>query len=208
VLVGIIPKGKTPGVIRVWNELARAADPGSATPSQLGSAGPIGGLPGCDRTTSGRGSSTRISLSDYQWCENIINTHKYNTIYSSSSRSYYDLGSRISYTEEVWSQNYTPEDKSEFAKLISLNSQSIRFAIKENDIHWRSVPEDPSTESNPHRFGLPIDNPRQHHRQEEAVPHLHTEDSKSKAWATTLSKTYPRWPKDHHKTCKGFKQDY
>jgi hypothetical protein len=42
-------------------------------------------------------------------------------------------------------------------------------------------PEDPSTESNPHRFGLPTDNPRQYHRQEEAVPHLDIEDSKSKA---------------------------
>jgi hypothetical protein len=53
----------------------------------------------CDRTASGRGSSTRISLSDSQWSENTINTHKYNTIYCSSSRSFYTLGSRISYTE-------------------------------------------------------------------------------------------------------------
>jgi hypothetical protein len=34
----------------------------------------------CDRTTSGRGSSTRISLSDSRQIENTINTHKYNTI--------------------------------------------------------------------------------------------------------------------------------
>jgi hypothetical protein len=30
-----------------------------------------------DRTTSGRGSSARINLSDSQQSENIINTHKY-----------------------------------------------------------------------------------------------------------------------------------
>jgi hypothetical protein len=96
--------------------------------------------------------------------------------------------------QEVWSQNYTSKDKSEFAEVIFLNGWNILFALKENVIHWRSKPEDCSTESNPHRFGLPTDNPRW---QEEAVPHLHIEDSKSKAWTTTLSKTYPRWPKDH-----------
>jgi hypothetical protein len=82
-------------------------------------------------------------------------------------------------------------------EAISHNGQNILFALKENAIHQRSKPQDPSMESNPHRFGLPIGNPHWHHRQEEAVPHLHTEDSKSKASATTLSKTYPRWPKDH-----------
>jgi hypothetical protein len=65
--------------------------------------------------------------------------------------------------------------------MISLNSQNILFALKENVIDRRSKPEDPSTESNPHRFGLSTDNPYRHHRQEEAVPHLHTTDSKSKA---------------------------
>jgi hypothetical protein len=35
----------------------------------------------CDRTTSGRSSSTRISLSNSQRGENTINTHEYNTIY-------------------------------------------------------------------------------------------------------------------------------
>jgi hypothetical protein len=34
----------------------------------------------CDRTTSGKDSLTRISLSDSRWSENTINTHKYNTI--------------------------------------------------------------------------------------------------------------------------------
>jgi hypothetical protein len=35
----------------------------------------------CDRTTSGRGSLTRINLSNSQRSENTMNTHKYNTIY-------------------------------------------------------------------------------------------------------------------------------
>jgi hypothetical protein len=52
-----------------------------------------------NRTTSGRVSSTRISLSDSRWSENTINTHKYNTKYCSSSRRYYNLGSHISYIE-------------------------------------------------------------------------------------------------------------
>jgi hypothetical protein len=145
----------------------------------------------------GEGFIARINLS-YSWqSENTINTHKYNTIYWSSNRSHYNFGSCISYIEEVWSQNYASGDKSEFAELISLNGQYILNALKENVIHQRSKPEDPSTESNPHRFELPTDNPHRHHRQEEAVPHLHTENNKSKAWATMLSKTYPRWPKDH-----------
>jgi hypothetical protein len=57
--------------------------------------------------------------------------------------------------------------------VISLNDQNILFALKENVIHQRSKPEDPSMESNPHRFGLPTDNPRRHHRKKEAVSHLH-----------------------------------
>jgi hypothetical protein len=144
-----------------------------------------------------KGFVARINLSDSRWSEKTINTNKYSTIYWSSSRRYYNLGSRINYIEEVWSQNYASNDKSEFAEVISLNGQNILFALKENNVHRRSKPEDPSTESNPHRFGLPTDNPRRHHWQEEVVPHLHTEDSKSKAWVTTLSKTYPRWPNDH-----------
>jgi hypothetical protein len=65
-------------------------------------------------------------------------------------------------------------------EAISLNNQNILFALKENTIHRRSKPEDPSTESNPQWFRLPTDNPHRHRRQEEAVPHMHTEDSKSK----------------------------
>jgi hypothetical protein len=59
-------------------------------------------------------------------------------------------------------------------EAISLNDQSILFALKENAIHQRSKPKDPSMESNPHQFGPPTDNPRRHHRKEEAVPHMHT----------------------------------
>jgi hypothetical protein len=78
-------------------------------------------------------------------------------------------------------QNYASGDKSEFAEAISLNGQNILFALKENAIHRHSKPKDPSTEFNPHRFGLPTDSRGRHHQQEEAAPHLHTEDSKSKA---------------------------
>jgi hypothetical protein len=144
----------------------------------------------------GKGFITRINLSDSRRSENTNNTHKYNSTYWSSSRSYYNLGSRISYIEEVWSQNYASGDKSEFVKPISLNGQNILFVLKENAIHGHSKTEDPSMES-PHQFGLPTNNPRQLHWQEEAVPHLHIEDSKSKAWATMLRKTYPWWPKNH-----------
>jgi hypothetical protein len=56
---------------------------------------------------------------------------------------------------------------------IFLNDQNIRFALKENTIHRRSKPKDPSTESNPHWFGLSTDNPGRHHQKEEAVPHLY-----------------------------------
>jgi hypothetical protein len=149
----------------------------------------------------GEGFITKINLSDSRWNENTINTHKYNTIYWSSCKSYYNFSSRINYTEEVWSQNHASKDKLEFAEAISLNGQNILFALKENVILRHSKPEDPSTESNPHRFRLPTDNPRWHRRQEETVPHLHTKDSKSKAWATMLSKTDQ---KDHLSTCRGF----
>jgi hypothetical protein len=59
--------------------------------------------------------------------------------------------------------------------MISLNGQNILFALNENTIYQRSKPEDSIMESNPHRFGLPINNHHRHHQKEEAVPHLHTE---------------------------------
>jgi hypothetical protein len=66
-------------------------------------------------------------------------------------------------------------------EAFSLNDQDILFAPKENAVHRHSKLEDPSTECNPHRFGLPTDNPRQHHWQEEAAPHLHTENPQEKS---------------------------
>jgi hypothetical protein len=66
-------------------------------------------------------------------------------------------------------------------EAISLNGQNILFSLKENAMHWHSKSEDPNTESNPHQFGLPTHNHHRHHQQEEAAPHLHTEDNKSKA---------------------------
>jgi hypothetical protein len=85
--------------------------------------------------------------------------------------------------------------------------QNILFALEENAVHRHSKHEDPSTESNPHRFGPPTDNPRQHRWKEEAVPHLRTGDNKSKALATMLSKTYPQRPKRSPLDMQGFKQD-
>jgi hypothetical protein len=59
--------------------------------------------------------------------------------------------------------------------MLQKINQNILFVLKENDIHWRSKPEDPSTESNSYRFGLPTNNPHQYHWKEETVPHLYTE---------------------------------
>jgi hypothetical protein len=120
-------------------------------------------------------------LSDSRQSENRINTHKYNTIYSSSNRSYYNLGLCIGYIERFEAKISLQRIKSEFAEAISLNGQDIPIALKENAIHRHSKLEDPSTESIPHRFGLPTDNPRQHRQQEEAFPHLQIEDNNSKA---------------------------
>jgi hypothetical protein len=72
------------------------------------------------------------------------------------------------------------KDISEFAEAKITLIQNILFALEENVIHQRSKPEDPSTVSNPYRFGPSTNNPRQHHRKEEEAPHLHTEDNKSK----------------------------
>jgi hypothetical protein len=84
--------------------------------------------------------------------------------------------------------------------MISLNDQNILFALKENDIHRRSKLEDPSTESNPHRFGLPTDNPHRHHHKEEAIPHLHIgkpQDQRLSNYAQQdLSKVTEKSPQD------------
>jgi hypothetical protein len=66
-----------------------------------------------------------------------------------------------------------------------------------------SKPEDPSMESNPHRFGLSTDNPHRHHRKEEAVPHLHTEKQQEQSLSAyvqqDLSKVTKRSPLDMQK---------
>jgi hypothetical protein len=66
-------------------------------------------------------------------------------------------------------------------EVISLNSQDILFALKVNAIHLRTKPELPSTESNPHRFELPTNNPHRHCRKEGAAPHLHTENQQEQS---------------------------
>jgi hypothetical protein len=84
--------------------------------------------------------------------------------------------------------------------VISLNGQNIFSAIKENDIHWLSKPEDPSTESNPHRFGLHTNNPHRHCWKEGAAPHLHTEKQQEQYLSyythQDLSKVTKRSPLD------------
>jgi hypothetical protein len=86
----------------------------------------------------------------------------------------------MSYTKRVEAkitlQRYNRVCGSDFS-----HGQDIYFALKENVIHRHSKPGDSSTESNPCRFELLTDNPHRHRRQEETVPHIHTEDSKSKA---------------------------
>jgi hypothetical protein len=83
-----------------------------------------------DRTPSGRGSSTKISLSDSRWSENTINTHKYNTnIHWSSSISYYNLGLRFKFTKG-WSTKYASKDITEFAEVVSLMFRTFSSPYK------------------------------------------------------------------------------
>jgi hypothetical protein len=71
------------------------------------------------------------------------------------------------------------KDILEFAEAEVTLIQYILFAIEQNAIQHRSTPKDPSTVSNPHRFGPPTGIPHWHHRKEEDAPHLHTGDNKS-----------------------------
>jgi hypothetical protein len=77
-------------------------------------------------------------------------------------------------------------------EAISLNDQNILFAQKENANHQLSKHEDPSMESNPHRFRLPTDNPHRHRRKEEAVPHLHTEKPQEQTLIDYAQQDLPR----------------
>jgi hypothetical protein len=61
-----------------------------------------------------------------------------------------------------------------YNRVCGSSLSHVQDIVEENVIHRRSKHEDPSTESNPHRFGLPTDNHHWHRQKEEAVPHLHT----------------------------------
>jgi hypothetical protein len=83
-----------------------------------------------DKTTSGRSSSTRISLSDSRWSENTINTHKYNTkIYWSSSISYYNLGLCFKFTKG-WSLKDASKDIIQFVEAVSLTFRTFSSPYK------------------------------------------------------------------------------
>jgi hypothetical protein len=151
----------------------------------------------CDKTTSGRGSSpgsTWVILGEARIQSTHISTIPYIEVQVKVITAFVHV---LIIQRRIEAKITLQRINQSFAEANSLNGQNNLFALKENVIHRHSKPEDPSTKSNPHRFGLPTDNSRRHRRQEETVPHLHTKDSKSKAWATTLSKTYLRWPKDH-----------
>jgi hypothetical protein len=62
------------------------------------------------------------------------------------------------------------------------------FFLEENDLHQPFKLMGPSMEPNPRRFGPPTDTP------------TNNRYNKSKAWATTPSKTYPSWQKDDELT--------
>jgi hypothetical protein len=79
--------------------------------------------------------------------------------------------------------NHASKDVLEFVEVCGTDfshMQYIPFALEENDLYQHSNLVDPSTESNPHRFGPPTENPHRHHRIEEEDPHLHTGDNKIK----------------------------
>jgi hypothetical protein len=116
----------------------------------------------------GGGSSTGINLSNSWQSNNKINTHKYNTIYWSSSISYYKLGSHFKCTKGLKPKD---DSKDSFRVCGSRNTLiwSILFALEENAIHQRSKPEDPSMVSNPHQFGPSTNNAHLQHRKEKSL---------------------------------------
>jgi hypothetical protein len=66
--------------------------------------------------------------------EHNQHTYVYNTVYGSSSISYYKLGSPFKYTKGLKPKD-TSKDISELAEAVSLNVQCIFLALEENDIH-------------------------------------------------------------------------
>jgi hypothetical protein len=110
--------------------------------------------------------------------------NQYTQVYNhniSLSRSYYNLGSRFSYTKESLKPKDASKDISKFAKVKNTLVQNILFVLGENVIHHCPKPEDPSTVPNSHQFGPPTDNPCRHRQKEKEAHHLHTGDNKSKA---------------------------
>jgi hypothetical protein len=151
----------------------------------------------CDRTTSGRGFvdqdhleqfSVKQEHNQHTWVQYHISKFKYKLL-------------QIRFTFLVYKKF---EAKRHFKRYLRVcgcdfsHVQYILFALEENVIHQRSKPDDPSMVFNPPRFGPPTNNPHRHRQKEEAAPHLYIVGNKSKAWATTFSKTYPQWSKDHH----------
>jgi hypothetical protein len=85
------------------------------------------------------------------------------------------------YTKDCLKPKDASKDSLELSNVVSLIVRNIFFVLEENAIHQRSKPENPSTVSNPHRFGPPTGNLRRHRRKAKEAPYLHTRDNKSKA---------------------------
>jgi hypothetical protein len=79
---------------------------------------------GCDRTTSGRGLSTRIILSNSQWRENTINPHEYNNIYWKFKYKLLQIRFMFKFTK-CWSPKDASKDISEFVEAISLTFRTF-----------------------------------------------------------------------------------
>jgi hypothetical protein len=143
--------------------------------------------------------SPKIISGDSQWNENMQTQHiqAYNTIYEVQVKviTYWVPYIRV---YKRWSQKIASKDNSEFCRSgLSLTVKHTLFALEESGLLEWPTPTSPSKDLSPHRFGAPTDNPHLCRRKEED-PHLHTDKiQQSKAWATTLSKTYPLWPKGH-----------
>jgi hypothetical protein len=133
-------------------------------------------------------------------------TYKHTIPYIKFKYNYYTLGLSIGNTK-VWITKDVSRIVQSLRERFLSSFKYIPFALEENGLHRPSTPTGPSTEPNPHWSGPPTDTPHQHHQKEED-PHLYIRYNKSKAWATTLSKTYPSWPKDHELDMQDFKQRY
>jgi hypothetical protein len=152
----------------------------------------------CDKTTSEWGvhqpGSAWAILSEAR----TQSTHNKHTIpYIKFKYDYYTLGLCIKYIKGSLKQKHASRKCFRVSESDLSLVQYIPFALEVSDIHQRSKPTDPSMAPNPHRFGPSTGIPRRHCRKEEEDPHLHTEDNKSKAWATMLNKIDPSWSNNH-----------